>query len=616
MLTRIIHRAALLCSLPLAALAQWSSNPAANLAIANFPGDQAVPKIAASGDGSTWLGWFDQRGGSYAVYVQRLDAQGVETFAHGGLLVSNQPQSTSLVNWDLISDGAGGCVLAFTDTRAGSDLDVYAYRIDATGQELWGANGVTLSNNADFEADPSIARTSDGYFVFAWANIPSPGPGSIRLQKLDQNGNPQYIADGIPIFGQGTEKPAFSSIAASDSGSYIVSWVRDTATFLSSRHVRSQKFDGAGNALWNGASPVLVFDASSVPIAHLPLLVSDGVGGALYGWHRATGPSGFDVLVQHVNAAGTEVFPHNGVSVCNDPTTIELDPSLAYLPASGDLIVGFNKRNTNQSMWSLSVQRVSSAGALMWGNNALDLIPIDNKQKSFIRCLPFANGALVFCFNQSAPNSQSLDVLGFRVDGLGASVWTPAQLAVSSGPAAKGRLGAVIDASGVARLSWGDGRTDISDIYAQNVNPDGTLGNSGTCGTSTYCTLAPNSAGPGAVIGSTGSTSTALNSLGLFCSGLPTPSLGLFIYGAASANTPLGNGTLCIGTPIVRLNPGGASNNGFASRALDLSVPPASSGPGMITPGSTWYFEYWYRDNPAGGARFNLSNGMQANFCP
>src|SRR5690349_14160635 len=112
------------------ALAQWSPSAATNIAIADFNGDQAVPLIAASGDGSTWMAWFDQRGGTYAVYAQRLDPQGNETFVHGGLLVSNNPQSSSLQGWDMISDGAGGCVIAFTDTRNGPDLDVYAYRID------------------------------------------------------------------------------------------------------------------------------------------------------------------------------------------------------------------------------------------------------------------------------------------------------------------------------------------------------------------------------------------------------------------------------------------------------------------------------------------------------
>lgn len=609
--------AAVLSSLvlcPLAA-AQWSSNPAVNSAVADFAGDQAVPKIAASGDGSTWLGWFDPRGGSYAVYVQRLDPQGVETFPHGGLLVSNQPQSTSLVGWDLISDGAGGCVLAFTDVRAGGDLDVYAYRVDAVGAQLWGANGIALSNNVAFEADPVCSRMEDGSFVIAWSYSPTAGPGAIRVQRLDGAGNPLYAADGFPILGQGTEKPGFCGVVPSHAGGFIVSWVRDISSFASPRHVRTMKFDSLGNPLWNAGVPIAVYDAGAVPIAHLPQILPDGSGGAAYAWHRAVGNT-FDVLVQRVDALGSEVFPHNGVSVCNDPNTIELDPGLAVLPGSGDLVVGFGKRNGAQSLWSLSVQRISAAGALLWGNSAVDLIPIDNRQKSFIRCLAFGTGALVFCQNQAAPSSQNLEILGFRVDGSGASVWSPAPLVVSSAPSPKFRLAAAVDGAAVARLVWGDGRADFSDTYAQNVNSDGTLGNSGTCGTQTYCSAAPNSAGPGALIASTGSTSHRLNNFGLSCSGLPLQSAGLFLYGPTTASAPLGNGLRCIGSPIVRLNPGGASVGGVAARAVDFTLPPASSGPGQILPGSTWYFQYWYRDNLGGGALFNVSNGLQADFCP
>src|SRR5437867_3913700 len=134
--------------------AQWSANPATNLAVCTHSGDQSVPKIAATGDGRTWIGWFDGSSGSYAVYVQLLDADGVPALAPGGLLVSANPQASSLVDWDLLADSQGNCVLAFTDTRAGADLDVYAYRISPSGAFLWGANGVALSSNADYEPSP------------------------------------------------------------------------------------------------------------------------------------------------------------------------------------------------------------------------------------------------------------------------------------------------------------------------------------------------------------------------------------------------------------------------------------------------------------------------------
>src|SRR5215510_4911465 len=114
-----------LAAIAFPAQAQWSSNPAVNLAVCDHTGDQAVPKVAATGDGKTWLGWFDNTSGSYAVYVQLLDADGVEQFPHNGLPVSANPQLSSLVDWDLKADSQGNCVLVFTDSRAGTDLDVY-----------------------------------------------------------------------------------------------------------------------------------------------------------------------------------------------------------------------------------------------------------------------------------------------------------------------------------------------------------------------------------------------------------------------------------------------------------------------------------------------------------
>jgi hypothetical protein len=38
------------------------------------------------------------------------------------------------------------------------------------------------------------------------------------------------------------------------------------------------------------------------------------------------------------------------------------------------------------------------------------------------------------------------------------------------------------------------------------------------------------------------------------------------------------------------------------------------SGPAQILAGSTWYFQLYYRDGV--GAGFNLSNSLQATFCP
>jgi hypothetical protein len=48
------------------------------------------------------------------------------------------------------------------------------------------------------------------------------------------------------------------------------------------------------------------------------------------------------------------------------------------------------------------------------------------------------------------------------------------------------------------------------------------------------------------------------------------------------------------------------------SHALDFGNPPALSG--QITAGSTWHFQAWFRDPGAGGAFFDLSNGLTITF--
>lgn len=135
-----------------------------------------------------------------------------------------------------------------------------------------------------------------------------------------------------------------------------------------------------------------------------------------------------------------------------------------------------------------------------------------------------------------------------------------------------------------------------------------------------YCATSPNSAGPGAVIGTLGSTSIAQNDLVLSATGAVPNGFGLFYYGGGAAQQPFGDGLRCVtggGVGLFRLSPAmQADVTGQAQRALDFGQPPLNAGLGQATAGSGFYFQYWYRDAAAGGAGFNLSDGMEIRFCP
>src|SRR5690606_552747 len=106
-----------------------------------------------SADGSTWFAWFRSTGAPsyYEVRAQLLDAAGNAQFGSEGVLVSDHPNPSSLVDWDLTVDAEGNAFMAFTDSRAGSDRDIYAYLIAPDGSSIWGPDGVTISANDDFE---------------------------------------------------------------------------------------------------------------------------------------------------------------------------------------------------------------------------------------------------------------------------------------------------------------------------------------------------------------------------------------------------------------------------------------------------------------------------------
>jgi hypothetical protein len=55
---------------------------------------------------------------------------------------------------------------------------------------------------------------------------------------------------------------------------------------------------------------------------------------------------------------------------------------------------------------------------------------------------------------------------------------------------------------------------------------------------------------------------------------------------------------------------------GTVALPIDLTAPPFSGGASQITAGSTWRFQFWFRDPQGGPAGFNTSDAMRVTFCP
>lgn len=455
--------------------AQWSSDPTVNQVVVDRAGDQALPKSAATSDGGCWVAWFDNASGNYDVYVQRFDSKGSAYFADGGLLVSDHPQSSSLVNWDLIADSADAAVLTFTDTRDGGDLDVHAYRIDGSGSFTWGPDGVTLSSNSDFEADPMVAEASDGDFVFVWGHFPT-GDGFVVMQRLDPFGSLRFGGGPVTIAGATGETPGFADLVPSTSGDVIVSWVRDIGFASSMKFLRAARFDNTAGLVWG--SPVQVFDAFNLPIAYSPKIVADGSGGAILAWHASnSGTNLFESFVQHLGSGGTEVFGHNGTAVSTTAGVHHLDPSVCFRSATSEAFVFWNQKNAAQSQSGLQAQKLDVAGARQWGGGGVNLMAVDGNTKFPPRAVQVGDGAVGILTWEPNGIFGDDEIVAVRVDGAGATVWpgtTRDVCSLSSGKSV--RLALAQDFAGETVVFWEDDRNGDDDVFGQNLMPDGTLG--------------------------------------------------------------------------------------------------------------------------------------------
>jgi hypothetical protein len=133
--------------------------------------------------------------------------------------------------------------------------------------------------------------------------------------------------------------------------------------------------------------------------------------------------------------------------------------------------------------------------------------------------------------------------------------------------------------------------------------------------TATYCTALPNSSGLPASIGASGSTSLFANSLVLHVADAPPFKHGIFFYGALQTSVPWGQGIRCVGGTLFRLPVVTLDASGAASLALDVTQPPASGGPGLLLEGSTWNFQFYFRDPLLGPPGTNASNALSVTFC-
>ena len=455
-----------LLSLCTTAWSQWSADASQNLALADKGNgnDQVQPKVKPLPNGAWYVSWFDADPSTppvgYSVYLQRLHAGGVEQYRHDGLRVARLSNS-STEDYGLDIDTQGDALLAFLDTREGSNQQVTAAKISRTRAPLWGGHGVQLTSDASFHAAPKIAGTSDGDVVVAWTS-----DSNVVVQKLDPNGSPLW-GTGV-VFAESGFNYSLADMHAADNGSVIISWVRAQG-FTGDKQLRANKLSATGARLW-GAHNLTIFDQGSLQFGNFPYFIPDGNGGAVFSWY--TSIPALQCFAQHIRADGSQAFPHNGSAVSTNRTNVRVSPTASYRAATDETFVFWTEEDALQAHTGVYGQKFDGTGTRKWGAVGVGIVPLANDQEIFVESVQLGNGALVFWVDQADVGSATIQAA--RLDQGGKIICS--QFAVSSTPSNKSRLSADITSQSLTAVAFEDDRIGNNAIYIQNVNRDCSLG--------------------------------------------------------------------------------------------------------------------------------------------
>ncbi len=455
-------------------MAQWPSDPATNLVVCDRNGSQATPIIQSTSDGGCFVVWYDHSSGNYDVCLQYYDAGGVAQWADNGMLISDHSMTGSITEWDMKVDVNDNAIIVTNDIRDGDDWDIFAYSIATDGTFNWGDDGIQLSENGLTDVGQWIQTTSDGNVYIAWQQETDDGTGQVVIHGLDEDGEDVFNDGEITVDMLYTV--SIPRMAETSDGFLLLYLVQQSTSFMGARSMYLQRYSTSGEAQWEDEGAA-VHTTSGIGPWHRPDLVSDGDDGAVIYWYDSHSGNTNHVYVQHVDSDGNISWDADGVQV-STANTAQTSPTLAYVPDTGNFYVFYPFTNTGQTESGFGAQYFNADGERQWDDSGVVLSELGGAQHSQPSAFALNDGSAIVMYLEYE-DATHMRVKAIKLNTDGEEVWDTSPVELTTTTATRSDLMATKIVSEQIVGVWGNGDVETSDIYLQNVNPDGSLGTAG-----------------------------------------------------------------------------------------------------------------------------------------
>jgi hypothetical protein len=256
-------------------------------------GDQTNPMVVSDGAGGAIVTWMDWRGGGFSdIYARRVTAAGTPLWDANGVRICGAVDQQQYPM--IASDGAGGAIIAWADFRNGLKNDVYAQRVNAKGVVQWAPDGVPLTAGANVW-ETKIVSDGAGGAIVAWIDYRGGPAADIYAQHVLASGivDARWPANGAALCTAAGQQD-FLAIVSDGTGGAILAWEDHRGA---NWDIYAGRVSPAGAVPWAMNGVALCSDATD---QLYPRIVTDGVGGAIVTWDDGR----TDVYARRVSAAG------------------------------------------------------------------------------------------------------------------------------------------------------------------------------------------------------------------------------------------------------------------------------------------------------------------------
>lgn len=454
---------------PRSAAAAWPTDPLINVPLCAVPSDQAAPTMVADGSGGAIVTWHDRRNGDNDVYVQRVNSGGVPKWALNGVALC----AATGDQWypAIVSDGAGGAIVAWGDDRQGAfegNTDIYTQRINAAGLPQWTEDGVAICTAANLQISPRIVSDGAGGAIVTWGDYRG-GTSDIYAQRVSAAGVCMWTANGEPLSTAPNDQTSPTTISDGHGGA-IVAWgdMRHGTEY----DVYAQRINAGGVPLWT-ADGVALCTAADDQMGSA--IASDGAEGAIVTWTDYRSGGG-DIYAQSLSAAGAPRWTLDGVAIATAPR--EQFGSFIVSDGSGGAIVVWSD-NRGGAGYDVYIQRIDAAGVRQWNAEGVPLSVAAATQWPFPAVVSDGSDAAIVTWQDHRSGTDD-DIYAQRVlpGGTADPAWPVGGRALCTVANHQGDPTIVADGAGGGIVAWADYRNSYnnSDVYAQRILANGQLG--------------------------------------------------------------------------------------------------------------------------------------------